>query len=63
MNKIPFNTPFLTGKEVDCINDAYANGQLAGDGNTGVLRSASVLMQVKQVAHTFMYCVKWRPFF
>ena len=32
MNKIPFNTPFLTGKEVDYINDAYANGQLAGDG-------------------------------
>ena len=49
MNKIPFNTPFLTGKEVDCINDAYANGQLAGDGKYTKLSSDLLqsLMQVK----------------
>lgn len=49
MNKIPFNTPFLTGKEVDYINDAYANGQLAGDGKYTKLSSDLLqsLMQVK----------------
>ena len=30
--KIPFNKPFLTGKELENIKSAYANGQLAGDG-------------------------------
>ena len=29
---IPFNKPYLTGKELDFIAEAYANGQLAGDG-------------------------------
>lgn len=30
--KIPFNKPYLTGKELDFIRLAYTNGQLAGDG-------------------------------
>ena len=29
---IPFNKPFLTGKELDYISDAHFNSQLAGDG-------------------------------
>lgn len=30
---IPFNKPYLGGKELGCIAQAHANGQLAGDGN------------------------------
>lgn len=48
MSNIPFNTPFLTGKEIDCINDAYANGQLAGDGKYTQL-SSKVLQEMMQV--------------
>lgn len=48
MVKIPFNKPFLTGKEVDYINDAYANGQLAGDGKYTKL-SSSLLQSLMQV--------------
>lgn len=29
---IPFNKPYLTGKELHCIAEAHARGQLAGDG-------------------------------
>lgn len=29
---IPFNKPYMTGKELSCIKDAHANGVLAGDG-------------------------------
>ena len=29
---IPFNKPFLTGKETEYIQDAHKRGQLAGDG-------------------------------
>jgi len=29
---IPFNKPFLTGKELEYIQQAHTNGQLAGDG-------------------------------
>lgn len=29
---IPFNKPYMTGKEVDYIMQAHANGQLSGDG-------------------------------
>ena len=29
---IPFNKPYMTGKELDCIAQAHANGHLAGDG-------------------------------
>lgn len=29
---IPFNKPYLTGKELELIAEAHANGQLAGDG-------------------------------
>ena len=29
---IPFNQPYLTGKEIDYISEAHARGQLAGDG-------------------------------
>ena len=29
---IPFNKPFLTGKEIDYIKEAHSFGQLAGDG-------------------------------
>lgn len=29
---IPFNKPYLTGKELDFVAEAHANGQLAGDG-------------------------------
>ncbi len=48
MSNIPFNTPFLTGKEVDYINDAYANGQLAGDGKYTKL-SSDLLQSLMQV--------------
>ena len=50
MTKIPFNTPFLTGKEVDYIHDAYVNGQLAGDGKYTKLSSDLLqsLLQVKR---------------
>lgn len=30
---VPFNRPFLTGREVEFISRAHSNGQLAGDGN------------------------------
>jgi dTDP-4-amino-4,6-dideoxygalactose transaminase len=30
--KIPFNKPFMTGKEISYIAEAYSNGILAGDG-------------------------------
>ena len=30
--KIPFNKPYMTGKELGYIEEAYANGILAGDG-------------------------------
>lgn len=30
---IPYNKPFLTGKELDFIKDAHARGQVAGDGH------------------------------
>lgn len=30
--KIPFNKPYLTGKELHFVAEAHANGQLAGDG-------------------------------
>ncbi len=29
---IPFNKPYMTGKELDYIGEAHANGMLAGDG-------------------------------
>ena len=29
---IPFNKPFLTGKEIEFITEAHERGQLAGDG-------------------------------
>ena len=48
MADIPFNTPFLTGKEVDYIYDAYANGQLAGDGKYTKL-SSELLQSLLQV--------------
>lgn len=32
MKKVPFNKPFMTGKELAYIADAHANGALAGDG-------------------------------
>lgn len=30
--KIPFNKPYLTGKELGYVSDAHSHGQLAGDG-------------------------------
>jgi dTDP-4-amino-4,6-dideoxygalactose transaminase len=30
--KIPFNKPYMTGREIEYIRRAHANGQLAGDG-------------------------------
>jgi dTDP-4-amino-4,6-dideoxygalactose transaminase len=30
--KVPFNFPYMTGKELGCIEEARANGRLAGDG-------------------------------
>ena len=30
--KIPFNKPYLTGKELHYVADAHSRGQLAGDG-------------------------------
>lgn len=32
MVNIPFNRPYMTGKEFDCIRDAHAKGHLSGDG-------------------------------
>lgn len=32
MNKIPFNKPYMTGKELFYIAEAHFNGKLAGDG-------------------------------
>ncbi|MFT7529036.1 MAG: dTDP-4-amino-4,6-dideoxygalactose transaminase [Gammaproteobacteria bacterium] len=29
---IPFNKPFMTGQEIDCITDAHNRGQLSGNG-------------------------------
>ncbi len=29
---IPFNRPYMTGQELDCIRQAHANGHLSGDG-------------------------------
>lgn len=29
---IPFNKPYMTGRELDCIGEAHRNGMLAGDG-------------------------------
>ena len=29
---IPFNKPYLTGKEVDYIKDAVSDGKLSGNG-------------------------------
>ena len=29
---IPFNKPFLTGKEIEYISEAHTIGQLSGDG-------------------------------
>ena len=31
-NKVPFNKPYLTGRELNYISQAHQNGQLAGDG-------------------------------
>jgi dTDP-4-amino-4,6-dideoxygalactose transaminase len=31
-DKIPFNRPYMTGKELDYIAEAHANGHLSGDG-------------------------------
>ena len=42
MNKIPFNSPFLTGKEIEYIQDAHQNGQLAGDGKYTELSSSLI---------------------
>ncbi|MDG2992409.1 dTDP-4-amino-4,6-dideoxygalactose transaminase [Candidatus Synechococcus calcipolaris G9] len=33
MKPIPFNHPFLTGRELELIGQAYQSGQLAGDGS------------------------------
>jgi len=32
-NSIPFNKPYMTGRELDCIARAHANGRLSGDGS------------------------------
>lgn len=32
MNKVPFNKPYMTGRELQYISDAHAQGALAGDG-------------------------------
>lgn len=32
-NRITFNRPHMTGKELSCISEAHANGRLAGDGH------------------------------
>ncbi len=33
MNSIPFNKPFLAGKELDYIREAVESGKISGDGN------------------------------
>ncbi|MDW8335311.1 MAG: dTDP-4-amino-4,6-dideoxygalactose transaminase, partial [Bacteroidia bacterium] len=35
MDAIPFNRPFLTGKELEYIADAVASGKLSGNGKYG----------------------------
>lgn len=32
MNKVPFNKPYMTGRELQYISEAHAQGALAGDG-------------------------------
>lgn len=32
MSKVPFNKPYMTGKELEYISDAYALGKLSGNG-------------------------------
>ena len=36
---IPFNVPYMTGKELEYISDAHARGKLAGDGHYTALCS------------------------
>jgi dTDP-4-amino-4,6-dideoxygalactose transaminase len=38
-NWVPFNSPFLTGKELGFISDAHARGKLSGDGHYTALCS------------------------
>jgi len=42
MSHIPFNSPHLTGKEINYILNAHASGQLAGDGEYTKLASSLI---------------------
>lgn len=42
MDKVVFNTPYLTGNEINYIIDAHQNGQLAGDGKYTKLASGLI---------------------
>ncbi len=39
LDAIPFNRPYITGKEIDYISDAHARGKLSGDGHYTALCS------------------------
>jgi dTDP-4-amino-4,6-dideoxygalactose transaminase len=39
-NWVPFNKPFMTGKEIDYISDAHSRGKLSGDGHYTALCSS-----------------------
>jgi dTDP-4-amino-4,6-dideoxygalactose transaminase len=39
LETIPFNRPFITGKEIDYISDAHVRGKLSGDGHYTALCS------------------------
>ena len=54
MFKIPFNTPYLTGNEINYIIDAHKNGQLAGDGKYTKLCSSRIenILDIKKALIT-----------
>lgn len=45
-SKIPFNLPYMTGKELDYINDAYKLGKLSGNGKYTKLCQSILQQQV-----------------
>ena len=40
LEAVPFNRPYLSGKEIDYISDAHARGKLSGDGHYTALCSS-----------------------
>ena len=50
MRMIPFNKPYLTGKETDYIIDAVATGKISGNGKyTKKCQTCKIAMGLKSV--------------